>query len=587
MGLMSSRWSLLLVTLLAAAAQAQTPAPSPSASSPSADETKPEIVNSRLDGPLFYQLLLGELNVREGSPGAGFSLLLDAARRTKDARLFQRSVQVALQARSGDAALQAAQTWKKELPQDREPNALILQLMLALGRAEASGPALSTLLKELPPQEQGPAIASIPRAYAQVPDKALVLRAVEPVLRTWQALPGNAVVAWTTLGRLQRDAGQFEAAMRSAERAHALDPNASGPLLLAIGLMGAQPQAARTMLDAALARPDAAPAIVQAYAQALNQQGQPQAAMALLQNVNQRHPDEAGAWLLHGLLQHERGNDAQARPMLEKYLDLVHERPERDPGNARVDAIVTLALIALRERDLVRAQHWLDQAPPQADPLRVAAVRAQLLAQQGQLAQGRQVIASAPAKTEDEQARRLLMEAQFLREHRQAEAAYALLQEALTRSPDRYEWMTELTLVAAKLQRFEEMETLLRRMMAQRPDDPHAYNALGYSLADRGQRLPEARTLIEKAVSLAPNDPFIMDSLGWVAFREGQVAQALRILRRAFELRPDPEIAAHLGEVLWVSGQREEARAVWQQGLRLKADNETLQDTLRRLDPRR
>ena len=119
--------------------------------------------------------------------------------------------------------------------------------------------------------------------------------------------------------------------------------------------------------------------------------------------------------------------------------------------------------------------------------------------------------------------------------------------------------------------------------MARQPDYHHAYNALGYSLADRGVRLGEAKALIEKAVSLAPDDAYIQDSLGWVEFRLGNQARALEVLKAAYAKRPDAEIAAHLGEVLWVSGQREQALKIWREGLLLASDNETLQSTLQRL----
>jgi Flp pilus assembly protein TadD len=127
------------------------------------------------------------------------------------------------------------------------------------------------------------------------------------------------------------------------------------------------------------------------------------------------------------------------------------------------------------------------------------------------------------------------------------------------------------------------MERLLRRVMALKPDHPHAHNALGYSLADRGLRLPEARELIARALSLSPGDPFITDSLGWVEFKSGNLPEALRILQGAYKSRPDAEIAAHLGEVMWAMGRREQALTVWREGLTLSPDNDTLRDTLKRL----
>lgn len=138
-------------------------------------------------------------------------------------------------------------------------------------------------------------------------------------------------------------------------------------------------------------------------------------------------------------------------------------------------------------------------------------------------------------------------------------------------------------MMAEKIDRLDEMERLLRRVIELKPDNAHAHNALGYSLADRSQRLPEARVLIQRALELSPGDPFITDSLGWVEFRLGNAEEALRLLRRAYAARPDPEIAAHLGEVLWALDQREEARRIWLEAKGRDATNDVLRETLARL----
>jgi Flp pilus assembly protein TadD len=131
--------------------------------------------------------------------------------------------------------------------------------------------------------------------------------------------------------------------------------------------------------------------------------------------------------------------------------------------------------------------------------------------------------------------------------------------------------------------KFDEMEALLRKVIEIKPDYHHAYNALGYSLAERNQRLPEAKQLIEQALKLAPGEPFIVDSLGWVEFRLGNLAEAAKLLRQAHTGRPDAEIAAHLGEVLWASGAEEEARSVFAEAARREPGNEALRETLDRL----
>ena len=168
-----------------------------------------------------------------------------------------------------------------------------------------------------------------------------------------------------------------------------------------------------------------------------------------------------------------------------------------------------------------------------------------------------------------------------VREDRQAAAAFEILEKVLSQFPKDPDLQSEMAMLCEKLARFDQMESLLRELMQSKPTDPHAFNALGYSLADRKIRLDEARELILKAVSLAPNDPFIQDSLGWLEFRQGNAQEALRILEAAFKARPDAEIAAHLGEVLWAIGQTAKAGSIWREGLMLKADNETLLETLK------
>ena len=176
-----------------------------------------------------------------------------------------------------------------------------------------------------------------------------------------------------------------------------------------------------------------------------------------------------------------------------------------------------------------------------------------------------------------------MAQATLLKEFKRYLPAYELIAQAIAQAPDDIELIYEQAMIAEKLNKLDEMEQLLRRVISLKPDYHAAYNALGYSLADRNMRLAEAKVLIQKAVAFAPTDPFIQDSLGWVEFRLGNPAEALRLLDAAFKARPDSEIAAHLGEVLWTMGRRDRAQAIWKEGRRLNPENETLLETLQRL----
>jgi Flp pilus assembly protein TadD len=170
-----------------------------------------------------------------------------------------------------------------------------------------------------------------------------------------------------------------------------------------------------------------------------------------------------------------------------------------------------------------------------------------------------------------------------LRDAQRNREAFDLLTQALDKQPDQPDLLYDIALTAEKLERFDLLEANLRKLIQVKPDHAHAYNALGYSFAERNTQLPEARKLIEKALEISPEDYFIIDSMGWVLYREGDLKGAARELRRAYSGRPDAEIGAHLGEVLWVMGERDEARRIWDESLKAGPDNETLQKTIKRL----
>ena len=544
-------------------------------------------VKSALDGPLFYQLLLGELQVRQGSPGAGFSIVLEAARRTRDPALYQRAVDIALQNRSGEAATQAAKAWREDLPQSQEPLRYLLQIHLALGQLEEAGNTLEASIAGLPAEEQAAAIASIPRVFARVPDKALATRTVETALSRSLKNPATAPSAWTTIGRMRRDSGQLSRAVDAALQGHAANSTAPGPLVLAISLLESGDERLQPMLDQAMQGQVPADLWL-GYVQALLASHETAHARGQLDRLLERHPDHAPAWLVSGLLRMDKGQTLLGQRELEHYLALQGRAGQTAEPQGRVDALLALTRAALGQGLLDQARRWLDQLPAQAPALRVAPVRAELLAREGEPRKAREVFRQLEASTPQEQRQNILAYAQWLREQAAWQEAYDLVQAAIAQplpqgQQGQHELLNELALICEKLQRHDEMEQLLRQVIRLRPLDPQAYNALGYSLADRNVRLAEARELIEKAVELAPRDPFIRDSLGWLAFRQGRMEEARQLLEAAFKTRPDAEIAAHLGEVLWQTGQQSAALDIWRQGLALNGENNTLRDTLKRL----
>ena len=562
---------LLLAMLQAARAQ------------PAAEEAQRLPTPSAMDAELFYQLLLGELNSRGGESATGFTLVIDAARRTNDPELYKRAVELALQSRAGDAALEAARAWRQAHPRSREASRYTLQILAALNRVAESAEPLKAEISLAPVPERDAVLAAVPRLYARVSDKRLAASVVEQALAEHLAQPATAATAWTTVGRMRLAASDTAGALEAARRGQAANAQAEGPALLALELMDPrQPQAepiVRKYLDG---KP--LPELRMGYARALLDAQRYAEAQQQLQRVTADKPDLPEAWLARGTLQVQDNQLAEAETSLKRYLALVQEQrsaEERTRGLAQ--AYLALAQVAEKRKDYAQASAWLDKIENAQDLVSAQNRRASILARQGKLDEARKLLRALPERSPEDVRMKLSAEVQLLRENKQYKAAYDLLAQAAAKQPKEPDLLYEQAMLAEKLGNLPEMERLLRQVIATKPDYHHAYNALGYSLAERNLRLPEARQLIQKALEFAPGDPFISDSLGWVEFRMGNKAEAARILETAYKARPDAEIAAHLGEVLWSQGQRERAQAIWKEGLLLNSENETLLETLKRL----
>jgi Flp pilus assembly protein TadD len=553
---------------------------------------QPPVQNSNLNAVLFYQLLLGELNVRAGEPGSGFAIILDAARKTKDEALFQRATELALQSRSGDAALQAARSWKSSLPESQEANRYILQILLALNRIEEAGQALRASIFSLPIQEQSAAIGSIPRVFSRVQDKNFAAKVVEQALSAAIQNPETAATAWTTIGRMKREAGEIQPAAEAARAGHAANGKAPGPIMLALSLLNVVPSEVQPMITRYMAG-DALPDLRLGYARSLIDLNEMQLALVQLNLLSKQNPDFAPGWLFLGLLQTDLSQFAAAELSLQRFIKLNSSTDTTNAANVTSgtsgtdasgglsEAYFALSQIAQKQGQLAQADQWLARIPPDSDPLKIASRRAALLAQQGRKAEGLNLLEQVKVSNPQAAKQKALAISQWLRDDKQFNAALTTIEEALTKFPADTDLQSELAMICEKLGRYEQMESLLRGIMKAKPNDPHAFNALGYSLADRNTRLDEARQLILKAIQLAPRDPFIQDSLGWLEYRVGNTKEALRILEAAYKARPDAEIAAHLGEVYWILGQQDKAGSIWREGLLLKSDNETLLETLK------
>ena len=540
---------------------------------------------------MFYRLLIGEITAREGDAGAGYALILDSARKTNDSQLYQRAIEIALQSRSGDAALQAALAWRQAQPANRDPNRYVLQILIALNRIQDTLEPLKKGIELATVADRSLAISAIPTAYARVSDKKLAATVVENALGTYVINPTTAVAAWTTVGRMRLAAGDADGALDAAQRGQTANAQAEGPALVALELMNPKLPAAEAVVKKYFAsNPKAIPEIRMGYARGLLDATRYGEAATELQTVIRDKPGYAPAWLVLGSLQLQDNQLAQAQTSLERYVALnraASQKSEEDePDRGLAQAYLALAQIAEKRKDFAGAEAWINKIENSADMMQAQTRRASILASRGQLAEGRQLIRSLPERNPEDARLKLLAEVGLLRDLKQYKLAHDLLAQAVTTSPRDTDLLYDQAMMAEKLGQLPEMERLLRRVIEIKPDAYNAYNALGYSFAERNIRLPEAKQLIKKALEFVPNDPFIRDSLAWVEFRMGNNAEAVKIFADAFKTKPDAEIAAHYGEVLWTMGQRDKAIAIWREGQLLNPENETLLETLKRLKVR-
>lgn len=539
-----------------------------------ATETPPRADNrTELTPQILYRFLLGEIAAQRGELTLASEAFLDLANKTHDARIAQRATEFAIFARKPAQALKAAQMWVEGEPNSLRARQTYVSLLLSAGRLVDARPHLEWFIKQSG-RPVGEAFLQLPNILLRHQDRPAVLSLMSELAAAYPSVPeasfALAQVAW--------HAGQSERALVAADEALRLKPGWEAVALL--------------------------------RGQILQRRGDDQT-VAFWRDFLSRHPDarEVRLALARQLARMSRFGEARAE------FELLHAQDPTQP-----EVVVSLGLLALQMNDLDAAErHFttaLNAEMGEVDHLRlylgqVAAARQQferaldwylsvpegrhylearmraamLLGRLGRLTEGRRLLAALTAESEPERVQIIQAEAQMLREAKDHTGAFELLTRALETMPDSPELLYDRAMAAEKIDRLDVLEQDLRRLIALKPDHAHAYNALGYTLADRTDRLKEAIELLEKALKLAPDDPFILDSMGWALFKAGRLNAAIDYLRRAFAQRPDPEIAAHLGEALWVRGDRDEARRIWQGSLREHPDNESLRETVGRLLP--
>ena len=524
-----------------------------------------------LNEPTLYEFLLGEIAVQRGDYETAAKTYLDLAKRTGDARVARRAVEVANQGQLSELALDAARTWYDLEPNSAHALQVLGAMLVAAKRVDEAGPVLEKLLTAEGVNREN-AFMQLNRLLASNPDKATNLRVIRGLASKYPQLPQ----AQFAIGQAAAIAGDDAAAISAARQALKLRPDWElAAMLEAQVLQKKSPKEAAKSLGAFVEKnPNAREARLN-YARLLVLDRRLPEARQQFETVANSNPPNADVVYAVGLLAFQLKDFKSADGYMKRVLGMNY----RDPDGARY----LLGQIAEEQKQWPQAIQYYEQIKGSDHELPARMRTANAMAKQGKVDDAIKYLRRVADDRPEDEPQLIVAEAQILRDANRHNDAFKVLSEAHDKQPDQPDILYDLALTAEKLERFDLLEANLRKLIQVKPDHAHAYNALGYSFADRNIRLAEARKLIEKALEISPDDFFIIDSLGWVLYREGDLKGAARELRRAYGGRPDAEIGAHLGEVLWQMGEREEARRVWDESLKAGPDNETLQKTIKRL----
>jgi tetratricopeptide (TPR) repeat protein len=570
----SARWGALVVACaLAAGCVHAQPVDDEQGVSPHLAVAEERLPAQELTEEILYEYLLAEIAAQRGSPETGAQLMVDLARNTGDPRIARRAVEMSTIARNRDLALEAARIWHQADPDSAPALRAVTALLIAARRVNEAEPYIDKLLaSDKAGAEAG--FMQLARLLANNPDKAANLALVR---RLAAKHPGLAQAQFA-LSQAALAAGDEKQALEAVRQAAKMKPDwGVAALFEAQILQKKSPDEAAKRLSGFLDQYPSDREVRLSYARFLTSEKRYAEARVQFEKLLADSPDDTGVIYAVGLLAYQLKDYAVAEANLKHLLELGY----RDPDAVRF----TLGQIAEDRKDSAQAIEWYQSIGPGARYIQSRLRVAQVLAKEGKLDEARKYLRGVEVSEDGQRVQLIVAEAQLLRDANRPREAFDMLNDALKKQPNQPELLYDVALTAERINRFDILEQKLRKLIKLQPDHAHAYNALGYSLADRNLRLPEARKLIEKALKLAPDDSFIIDSMGWVLYREGDVRGAIGMLRRAYDERPDAEIGAHLGEVLWVSGQRDEARRVWEDALKNHPENEALQKTVKRFHP--
>lgn len=533
------------------------------------DKTASPAMQAGLSSEFVYKYLVGEIAGQRGNPGLASQLFLDLARSSKDARLAERATKAAVYGNQGRVAMESAGLWAELDPASIEAQQANAQMLIATGNLAGAKPYLQKLLLKEDTRANG--FLYLNSLFARQVDKKAVLSLMQELAAPYPELPEASF----TVAHAAWAAENNQLALAELDKADKLRPGwETAALLRGQVLAGKSPGALVEFYRDFLKRYPEAGEVRLALARTLvNQKLFEEAKNEFVRLVASSNGNPE-MMVVVGLLASQSGDYLEADKYFKQALDANFKNPDQ--------IYLYLGQVAEKQKNDQEALGWYGKVQPGEQLLQAKFNIANIVARTQGTDAAIALLDGLENLSNEQVALVVQMQANLLNQAKRYQEAYDLLERGLSNTPNTPEMIYDFAMTAERLKKHDVEEDQLRKLIQIKPDFVQAYNALGYSLADRNIKLTEALSLIEKAHALSPEDHYILDSLGWVNYRLGKLDEALKHLQRAYSVQDDAEIAAHLGEVLWKSGRHEEAQKIWDDALSKSPDNEVLRNTVNR-----
>lgn len=523
------------------------------------------------DDPV-YQLLMAEFAGLRGHLDVAVENYLKLARQTRTASLAERATKVAIYARNNDAALEAARIWVEAAPNSLEAHQIIAAMFVRHGDAESALKHLEFVLNA-DKSKSGEKLKMIAALLTREEDQNTALTVIEKLVGTHTDDP-DALVAYALLAIRADQAEKARIAMDKLVTKVDINPNIAMAYLAVLQKRGMLPTAIGWM-EKAVARTPEEFGLRLLYARLLADSGHYEQARMQFEILAQKAPDNTDVIYALGLLNLQANRVDQA----EKNLQALLKYEERAD-----DAHYYLGQIEETRQQYAAALAHYRAIKPGTNYFPAQLRIALLLSLQNKVDEARAQLVAVQPENDAQKTQLLRAEAEILVEHERYPEAMALYDQALIKGYDT-DLLYTRAMLAEKMGKIDVLERDLKAIIEREPNNAQALNALGYTLADRTSRFEEAHGYIKRALEVTPEDFYTLDSMGWVLYRLGRLEEAIPYLERARKQRNDPEVAAHLGEVLWQLGRKDQAREVWNGALQLKPDDPRIKGVIERLGP--